>query len=58
MPLINSWEVIKYIKASAGRTGINVMFEDVDKPRHDGETIYLPKITMSTTKDQIGRAHV
>ena len=53
MPLINSWEVIKYIKASAGRTGINVMFEEVDKPRHDGETIYLPKITMATTKSQL-----
>jgi hypothetical protein len=53
MPLINSWEVIKYIKASAGRTGINVVFEAVDKPRHDGTTIYLPKITASTTKDQL-----
>jgi hypothetical protein len=53
MPLINSWEVIKYIKASAGRTGINVVFEEVDKPRHDGTTIYLPKITAATTKDQL-----
>lgn len=53
MPLINSWEVIKYVKASANRSGVNVVFEDVNKPRHDGSTIYLPRITADTTKKQL-----
>ena len=43
-------EVIKYVKASAGRTGIGIVFEDTNQPRHDGNTIYLPKITIDTTE--------
>ena len=42
-------EVMRYIRASAGRQGISVVFEDVNQPRHDGKTIYLPKITSMTT---------
>ena len=42
-------EVMRYIRASAGRQGISVVFEDVNQPRHDGRTIYLPKITSLTT---------
>lgn len=40
---------MRYIRASAGRQGISVVFEDVNQPRHDGKTIYLPKITSMTT---------
>ena len=40
---------MRYIRASAGRQGISVVFEDVNQPRHDGKTIYLPKITSLTT---------
>ena len=47
--LTQSIEVMKYIRASAGRQGIAVVFEDVNEPRHDGKTIYLPKITSLTT---------
>ena len=43
-------EVMKYIRASAGRAGISVVFEDTNQPRHDGSTIYLPRITRSTTE--------
>jgi cobalamin biosynthesis protein CobT len=42
-------EVMKYVRASAGRAGISVVFEDVNQPRHDGRTIYLPRITYKTT---------
>jgi len=42
-------EVMKYIRASAGRAGISVVFEDANQPRHDGKTIYLPKIVTTTT---------
>lgn len=42
-------EVMKYIRASAGRAGISVVFEDANQPRHDGKTIYLPRIVSSTT---------
>jgi len=42
-------EVMKYVRASAGRAGISIVFEDVNQPRHDGKTIYLPKITYKTT---------
>lgn len=47
--LTQSIEVMRYIRASAGRQGISVVFEDVNQPRHDGKTIYLPKITSMTT---------
>jgi cobaltochelatase CobT len=53
MSLIDSWEVIKYVRASAGRAGLNVVFEDVNMPRHDGDTIYLPRITAKITKEQM-----
>ena len=42
-------EVMKYVRASAGRSGISVMFEDINQPRHDGKTIYLPKISSCTS---------
>jgi len=40
---------MKYCRASAGRAGISIVFEDVNQPRHDGRTIYLPRITYKTT---------
>jgi cobalamin biosynthesis protein CobT len=46
-------EVMKYIRASAGRSGISVVFEDANQPRHDGKTIYLPRIVASTTELQL-----
>ena len=42
-------EVMKYIRASAGRAGISIVFEDANQPRHDGKTIYLPRIITTTT---------
>ena len=44
---------MKYVRASAGRAGLSVVFEDTNQPRHDGKTIYLPKITESTTDEQL-----
>ena len=46
-------EVQKYVRASAGRVGISIVFEDTNQPRHDGKTIYLPKITADTTEAQL-----
>ena len=43
-------EVQKYIRASAGRAGLSVVFEDCNQPRHDGKTIFLPKITAKTSE--------
>jgi len=43
-------EVMKYIRASAGRAGISVVFENANQPRHDGKTIYLPRIVATTTE--------
>jgi len=51
--LTKSIEVMKYIRASAGRAGISVVFEDANQPRHDGKTIYLPRIVASTTELQL-----
>jgi Cobalamin biosynthesis protein CobT VWA domain len=51
--LTQSIEVMKYIRASAGRAGISVVFESVNKPRHDGKTIYLPRITFTTTDAEL-----
>ena len=46
-------EVQKYVRASAGRVGISIVFEDTNQPRHDGKTIYLPRITVDTTELQL-----
>ena len=51
--LTKSIEVMKYVRASAGRAGLSVVFEDTNQPRHDGKTIYLPKITETTTDEQL-----
>lgn len=51
--LTKSLDVARYVKASAGRASINVVFEDKGCPRHDGKTIYLPKITKHTTLEQM-----
>lgn len=51
--LTKSLDVIRYVKASAGRSNLNVVFEDVNRPRHDGKTIYLPKITFKTTDEEL-----
>ena len=46
-------EVMKYIRASAGRASLKVVFEDINQPRHDGDTIYLPMITAKTTEREL-----
>jgi Cobalamin biosynthesis protein CobT VWA domain/Cobalamin biosynthesis protein CobT len=51
--LTNAIEVMRYVRASAGRAGLSVVFEDTNQPRHDGKTIYLPKITYKTTEDDL-----
>tara|TARA_R110000868_G_scaffold407576_1_gene689150 strand:- start:961 stop:2793 length:1833 start_codon:yes stop_codon:yes gene_type:complete len=51
--LTKSLDVARYVKASAGRASLNVVFEDQGCPRHDGRTIYLPKITRHTTLEQM-----
>jgi cobalamin biosynthesis protein CobT len=51
--LIESIEVMKYVRASAGRVGISIVFENTNQPRHDGKTIYLPKITADTTDQEL-----
>ena len=40
---------MKYVRASAGRANLAIAFEDRNEPRHDGKTIYLPRITYHTT---------
>ena len=51
--LINNLGVTRYVKASAGRANLRVVFEDECNPRHDGETIYLPKVTAKTTEEEL-----
>lgn len=51
--LTKAIEVQKYIRASAGRAGISIVFEDANEPRHDGKTIYLPRITHKTTDEEL-----
>jgi cobalamin biosynthesis protein CobT len=46
-------EVMKYIRASAGRANITVVFEASNQPRHDGKTIYLPRITAATSNKEL-----
>ncbi len=47
--LTKAIEVMRYVKASAGRSSLNVVFEKDNHPRHDGKTIYLPRITKDTS---------
>ena len=42
--LTKAIEVQKYVRASAGRAGISIVFEDANEPRHDGKTIYFQTI--------------
>ena len=51
--LTKAIEVQKYVRASAGRAGISIVFEDANEPRHDGKTIYLPRITHKTTDEEL-----
>jgi cobaltochelatase CobT len=51
--LTKSLEVMRYIRASAGRAGLNVVWERTNQPRHDGNTIYLPMITVDTTEEDL-----
>lgn len=51
--LTRSLEVMRYIKASAGRSNLRVVFENKNEPRHDGKTIFLPKITAKMTVDEL-----
>ena len=51
--LTKSIEVMRYVKASAGRSNLRVVFEDVNQPRHNGTTIFLPKITTKTTEQEL-----
>jgi len=46
-------QVQKYVRASAGRAGLSVVFEESNQPRHNGKTIFLPRITASTTNQQL-----
>lgn len=51
--LTNGIEVQKYVRASAGRAGLSVVFENTNQPRHDGKTIFLPRITYKTTDEEL-----
>jgi hypothetical protein len=51
--LTKAIEVTRYVRASAGRAKLNVQFENVNQPRHDGDTIYLPRITAKTTEQDL-----
>lgn len=53
MSLISASEYMRYIRASAGRAGLNVVWEPINKPRHDGKTIYLPAVTEKTTESDL-----
>ena len=51
--LTKGLDVMKYIKLSAGRASLNVIFEKKNQPRHDGNNIYLPLITAHTTEAEL-----
>lgn len=51
MPLLNQYEIEKYIKIAADRGDLKVVWEDKDLPRTDGKTVWLPKLTMNTTEE-------
>ena len=51
--LTDGIQVMKYCRASAGRAGLSVVFENVNQPRHDGSTVYLPRITYKTTEMEL-----
>ena len=51
--LTDAIDVMRYIKASAGRSALRVEFSPGTCPRHDGSTITLPSITKDTTSEQL-----
>lgn len=51
--LVNIPEVVRYIRTSAGRAGLSVVFETGNMPRTDGKTIFIPAITEKSTETDI-----
>ena len=51
--LTKAADVMAYVKSSAGRSSLHVIFEDQNHPRHDGSTIYLPKVTIKTSEQDL-----
>lgn len=51
--LTSAIQVQRYVRASAGRAGLSVVFEECNQPRHDGKTIFLPRITGATTNKEL-----
>jgi hypothetical protein len=50
--LTNQYEVEKYIKVTADRANLKLVWSDEGVAATDGSTVWLPKITGSTTQDQ------
>ena len=52
MPLLNQYDIERYVKVAADRGDLRVQWEDKSMPRTDGQTVFLPKITAKTTKEE------
>lgn len=55
MALLNQYEIEKYINIAAERGRLRVIWEDEEKPRTDGKTVWLPRIHSKTTAEQARR---
>ena len=55
MPLLNQYDIERYIKVAADRGDLSITWEDKEQPRTDGRTVFLPKLTAKTTEDQAKR---
>ncbi len=53
--MLNPLEMERFIRATAKRADLRVQWEDIEMPRTDGATVYLPRITSATTEEQYKR---
>jgi cobalamin biosynthesis protein CobT len=50
--MLNPLELHRYLKASADKADLRIAYEDTVAPRTDGKTVWLPRVSIFTTKDQ------
>lgn len=49
--MLNALELHKYLKASADKGNLDIVYEKTHTPRTDGKTVWLPEVNIFTTEE-------
>jgi cobalamin biosynthesis protein CobT len=50
--MLNPFELQRYIQTCANKGNLRVVYENVQQPRTDGHTVWLPRVDMFTTPEE------